>query len=244
MGIKAVIFDWGGTLTPWAKIDYRAEWRSVAEVVAPAAVEPTTSALLDAADQVWVRSRDEHRSATFEEIVTVAGHTVTPEAIAAYRAFWEPATVTDPDVRVLFESLRAVGIKVGVLSNTVWPRAWHEEIFARDGVDDLIDGDVYTSELTRTKPHREAFVAAMDAVGAGDPGECAFVGDRLFDDIWGASAVGMRTIHVPHSAIPAAQLGHSVGEPDAVVQRLSEVARVIEGWHDVRGATRVEPQNT
>ena len=52
-----------------------------------------------------------------------------------------------------------------------------------------------------------------------DPARCVYVGDRLFDDIWGARHAGMRAIHVPHSTIPAEQLGHSEGEPDAVGTR-------------------------
>ena len=237
MSVDAVIFDWGGTLTPWATIDYRDEWRSVASVAAPDDAEDLTSALLEAATAVWARARDEHRSATFEEICALAGCAVTSDSIAAYRAFWEPATITNRDARPLFESLRDHDIKVGVLSNTVWPRAWHEEIFVRDGVDRLIDGDVYTSEIDWTKPHPEAFTTAMAAVDVDDPGSCVFVGDRLFDDIWGAAAVGMRTIHVPHSTIPVDQIGHSIGEPDAVVQRLSEVADVVGNWHDIRWTT-------
>ena len=48
-----------------------------------------------------------------------------------------------------------------------------------------------------------------------------FVGDRLFDDIWGARNAGMRAVHLPHSDIPAEQVGHTVGEPDAA-QALDE----------------------
>jgi putative hydrolase of the HAD superfamily len=117
-----------------------------------------------------------------------------------------------------------------VLSNTVWPRAWHEEFFRRDWVLHLIDADVYTSEIPWTKPAPQAFLAAMEAVGVDDPARCVFVGDRLFDDIWGAGNAGMRTVHVPHSDIPSAQVGHSEGEPDAVVQRLADVYDVVTRW--------------
>ena len=137
---------------------------------------------------------------------------------------------TDPDVGPLFEALREQDIRVGVLSNTVWPREWHEEFFDRDGVLHLIDGAVYTSEVPWTKPAPEAFHAAMAAVGVDEPARCAFVGDRLFDDIWGAGNVGMRTIHVPHSDIPSTQVGHSEGEPDAVVHRLADVLTVLDRW--------------
>jgi putative hydrolase of the HAD superfamily len=54
-----------------------------------------------------------------------------------------------------------------------------------------------------------------------------YVGDRLFDDVWGAQQAGMRAIHVPHSTIPADQVGHSEGEPDAVAHELAEVPAIV-----------------
>jgi putative hydrolase of the HAD superfamily len=228
--IDAVIFDWGGTLTPWKSIDPSQEWASLARMAAPDRVDEATTALLDAASMVWKRSRDEHRSATLAEICALAGLAVEDPHLTGYREFWEHATYTDDDVLPLFSRLKVDGIRVGVLSNTVWPRAWHEEFFDRDGVLDLLDGAVYTSEIAWTKPSPEAFGAAMRAVGASDPARCVFVGDRLFDDIWGASNAGMRTILVPHSDIPLDQVGHSVGEPDAIAHRLSEVADIVSAW--------------
>jgi putative hydrolase of the HAD superfamily len=94
----------------------------------------------------------------------------------------------------------------------------------------MLDGAVYTSEVPWTKPAPEAFEAAMTAVGVADAAACVFVGDRLFDDIWGAANAGMRTIHVPHSDIPPAQVGHTEGEPDAVAVRLAHVYEIIAAW--------------
>lgn len=228
--IEAVIFDWGGTLTPWRSIDPAEEWASLARLAAPDRVDEATTALLDAAAMVWKRSRDDHRSATMAEIVELAGLPFDEAHLTAYREFWEHATFTDDDVLPLFSRLKVDGIKIGVLSNTVWPRQWHEEFFDRDGILDMLDGAVYTSDIPWTKPSPEAFRAAMEAVGADDPSRCVFVGDRLFDDIWGASNAGMRTILVPHSDIPVDQAGHSVGEPDAVAHRLAEVYDIVSAW--------------
>ncbi len=228
--IEAVIFDWGGTLTPWHTIDFGEESRALAQ----AARDPHDEAHLDlhrAGQSVWTRSRDHHTSATIADIFAEAGLVHDEGMLTAYREFWEPHTLTDPEVGPLFESLRAAGIKVGVLSNTVWPRAWHEEFFERDGVLHLIDGAVYSSEIPWTKPAPEAFRAALDVVGVTDPSRCVFVGDRLFDDIWGAANAGLRTIHVPHSDIPAEQIGHTEGDPDAVVHRLSEIDAVVRAWN-------------
>ena len=228
--VEAVIFDWGGTLTPWRSIDPAEEWRSVARLAVPDRVEEATAALMAAAEAAWARSRDEHRSATLAEICALAQVAVEDTHLAGYREFWEHATFTDDDVLPLFSRFKVEGLKVGVLSNTVWPRQWHEDIFERDGVLDMLDGAVYSSEIPWTKPSPEAFEAAMAAVGVEEPARCVFVGDRLFDDIWGASNAGMRTILVPHSDIPAGQVGHTAGEPDAVVERLSEVHDVVSSW--------------
>jgi len=57
-----------------------------------------------------------------------------------------------------------------------------------------------------------------------------YVGDRLFDDVWGAQQAGLRAVHIPLSAIPAAQAGHTEGRPDAVVHALSELPGVLAAW--------------
>jgi putative hydrolase of the HAD superfamily len=227
--IRAVIFDWGGTLTPWRTIDFAEESRALA-AAAQDGEDDADERLGAAVQAVWSRSRDHHTSATVADIFAEAGLSHDESLLVEYRDFWAPHTVTDPDVLPLFSRLRLDGLKVGVLSNTVWPRAWHEDIFERDGVLDLVDGAVYTSEIPWTKPSPEAFRAAIHAVGVEDPAACVFVGDRLFDDIWGAANAGMQTVYVPHSDIPLQQLGHSEGEPDAVVERLTDVYDVVTAW--------------
>jgi putative hydrolase of the HAD superfamily len=227
--LQAVIFDWGGTLTPWHTIDPDEEARALA-AAAVDADDHAARRLAEAVQTVWGRSRDHHTSATVAEIFAEAGLTHDESLLSGYRDFWAPHSTTDPEVVPLLRRLRSDGLRVGVLSNTVWPRAWHEEFFARDGVLDLLDGAVYSSEVPWTKPAPEAFHAAMAAVGVDDPAACVFVGDRLFDDVWGAANAGMRTIHVPHSVIPRVQVGHTEGEPDAVVQRLAQVHDVVSAW--------------
>jgi putative hydrolase of the HAD superfamily len=150
--------------------------------------------------------------------------------LEAYYEFWEPHTLTDPQVGPMWSELRSAGIKVGVLSNTLWAAERHRGWFERDGVLDLIDGDVYTSEIPWTKPSPNAFAAAMDAVGATDPARCVYVGDRLFDDVWGAQNAGLRAIHIPHSLIPSEQIGHTEGVPDAVAHQLAEIPAIVAGF--------------
>lgn len=236
--LEAVIFDWGGTLTAWHDVDFHAESMALAQAVISVNDDPQDPAahaqrLHAAGTVIWGRSRDHQQSSTVADLFAEAGLEHDPELLAAYYDFWEPHTATDPEVRPLWEALRRQGIKVGVLSNTIWPRDYHREIFARDGVLDLIDGDVYSSEIEWTKPSPHAFTAAMATVGASDPARCVYVGDRLYDDIWGAGSTGLRTIHVPHSTIPAEQIGHTEGTPDAVAHTLSDVLQIVTGWQQV-----------
>jgi putative hydrolase of the HAD superfamily len=231
MQIDAVIFDWGGTLTKWHDIDFHEESLALAHAVVAAdgsGQDVHVEALHRANQVIWGRSRDRQQSATVADLFAEAGLDHDPELLVHYREFWEPHTGTDPQAGPVFEALRERGVRVGVLSNTIWPRAWHEDFFRRDGVLDLIDAGVYTSEIPWTKPSPHAFAAAMEAVGATRPDRCVYVGDRLYDDIWGAQNAGLRTIHVPHSTIPSEQLGHREGKPDAVAHEVAEIPELID----------------
>lgn len=237
--VEAVVFDWGGTLTPWHRIDLLDQWLAYAEVYEPTRREVLAGQLLAAEQEVWRRAREQHRSAALSEVIRAAGldphGTRHEQALGAYQAYWEPHTYADPDAAPLFAGLREKGVRVGVLSNTLWSRDYHTRVFARDGLGELIDAAVYSSEIAWTKPHPEAFRSAAAAVGASDPSRCVFVGDRPFEDIHGAQQVGMRAILVPHSEIPADQRGHTEGQPDAVALRLADVLDVVEAWSAAAG---------
>jgi len=227
MAVRAVIFDWGGTLTPWHQIDHGELWRQACAPHFPAGQVAGIAAAICAAEQgLWQVSRDSGQSATLDHVFAQAGVAATEGLLASYYALWDPHTYTDPDVAPLLRYLRERGIRVGVLSNTMWPRTAHERVFRRDEVLSLIDGAVYSSEIPWVKPHADAFRAAMAAIGMTDPGECVYVGDRPYDDVHGAKSMGMRAVLVPHSDVPPC----AAAVPDAVITRLSELARHLDAW--------------
>jgi putative hydrolase of the HAD superfamily len=240
--VEAVIFDWGGTLTPWHTVAFDDQWQSYARVHARQSgrTEEEAAELADRIMQLersaWLRLREAGASARLEEILAEAGvasdDPAHPAALAAYQEFWEPHTLTDPEVRPLWEGLRHRGIRVGVLSNTIWSRAYHESVFARDGVLHLVDGAVYSSEIEHAKPHRAAFRAALDAVGVIDPAAAVYVGDRPYEDVHGAQRAGLRAVLIPHSDIPAEQQVPVDVEPDAVAHRLLDLLDIVDAWRE------------
>jgi putative hydrolase of the HAD superfamily len=52
-----------------------------------------------------------------------------------------------------------------------------------------------------------------------------FVGDRPYDDIYGAHGAGLRTVQRRVAGIP-----HFDVEPDATIDTLPELLPIIDGW--------------
>ncbi len=221
-----MIFDWGGTLTPWHTIDHVALWQAVCAQHFPADYVARANAILAAELRAWELVVAEQASSTLLAVLAEAGVVPSDGLLASYRREFEPHTFTDPAVPTMLTQLRERGIKIGLLSNTLWPRDWHDDVLRRDGVLDLFDGAVYSSEIPWAKPHREAFLAAMAAVGVADPARCVFVGDRPWDDIHGAKSLGMRGVLIPHSQVP----DFADVTPDAVIDDLAELPGVIDAW--------------
>ncbi len=234
MTLEAVIFDWGGTLTPFHTIDLADLWAVAARILAPDRAEPLTEALLAVEQEFWARvERDSGlASTTLDEMIAAAAErtgvqlesVVKDQALAAHLEAWTPHTHTDSDAAPLLRALRGRGLSTGVLSNTHWPREWLDRIFARDGILDLLDVRVYTSELAHTKPHAEAFRAVLGQLDV-EPERAVMVGDRPFDDVAGAKAVGMRAVLLPNDEVPSAPI-----TPDATITRLSELLPIVDAW--------------
>jgi len=222
-----VIFDWGGTLTPWHTIDHEVLWHEVCQPHFPAAQAGDVAQAIYAAERaVWEDIDRTQRSATLAHVFDRAQVTATDGVLSSYFEAWEPHTLTDPQALPLLRELRRRNITIGVLSNTLWPRSAHERCFARDQVSGLIDGAVYSSEIPWTKPHPEAFRAAMAAVGEDDPASCVFVGDRPYDDVHGAKGVGMRAVLIRNTDVPS----YDAAVPDAIITKLPELIRHIDHW--------------
>ena len=90
------------------------------------------------------------------------------------------------------------------------------------GVEPLVDAVVYAGHYGGGKPEARPFLEAAARV-ATHPARCVFVGDDPWCDIYGAGAVGMRTIRIRCHADRASE---PACDADAVVTRLDQVSGI------------------
>ena len=231
--IDAVIFDWGGTLSVFADVDMEDMWRLAARHLAPAQEDELCARLVQAEADAWARIAVDQHSFTLAQLLADASSAIGLDVAAAvleeashrHLDAWTPHVRHDPQAAEVLRALKARGLRVGLLSNTHWPREFHEHFLDRDGLAGFIDVRLYTSELPRSKPHPTAFRAALQAVGEVAPHRAVFVGDRLYDDIHGAKSAGLKAVLRVNPGVP----GYDV-EPDATITSLPELLPIVDSW--------------
>lgn len=241
MPVEAVIFDWGGTLSVFASLEMIDVWTLAAEHLAPRRVDEVRDRLVAVEQSIWDRVLGDQTSATLAEILDIASEelgldvtqAVLEEAAVRHLDSWTPHIVHDHDAAPTLRALREKGFKTGLLSNTHWPRSFHEHFLDRDGLADLLDVRCYTSEMERTKPHASAFRHVLDALEVDDPSRAVFVGDRPFDDVFGALQAGLRGVLRNNPMVPPYDV-----EPSAVIDRLPQLVSIVDRWHAGEAARR------
>jgi putative hydrolase of the HAD superfamily len=231
--VEAVIFDWGGTLSVFVQSELVDAWRLAARHLAPDREDELTDRLVEVEAAFWATTSSHQRSATLADLLAAAtkelgldvAEALLEEAAVRHLDAWTDHIRHDPDAAPTLAALRDRGLRIGLLSNTHWPRAFHERFLERDGLAELIDARLYTSEMPHQKPHASAFAAAIEALGVDDPTTAVFVGDRPWDDVVGAKRAGLRAVLRPNPLVDPYEV-----EPDAVVERLPDLVPLIDGW--------------
>jgi putative hydrolase of the HAD superfamily len=233
--IEAVIFDWGGTLSIWAEVEIADMWRLAATHVSEltgADSEELLGRLVSVEERMWEQGTlrdfssftlsDIFRTASKEVGVDVA-EAMLEEAALHHLDTWTPHVRHDPEAVETLIGLRERGVRIGLLSNTHWPEAWHEHFLERDGLLDHIDVRVYSSAESHMKPHPAIFELALARLGAA-PEVTVMVGDRQLDDVSGAQGAGMRGIW-KHTRL--AKRWPDI-LPDHEIERLPELLELVD----------------
>lgn len=111
---------------------------------------------------------------------------------AYYNPIHEQITLFPYAVEIL-SKINQAGMKIGLVSNTIFPAEYHREEMRDFGIYDFFDFTLFSSDENIRKPGKDIFLKALK-LGESDPGETVFIGDRLVEDIGGPQSVGIAAI--------------------------------------------------
>ncbi len=115
------------------------------------------------------------------------------DILDAEQQCWDRAVRLDPDALQVLSWLRAHGIRRAICSNAPFPPEMMRRQVDSNGVGEMVDAVIFSSEVGRRKPAPEVYRAALSAIGV-DARNALFVGDRVREDYEGPRALGMRAV--------------------------------------------------
>jgi putative hydrolase of the HAD superfamily len=202
--LRAVLFDWGGTLMEdeWsdeiALEGHRAGLTALGRDGLPDADAFTSYLNEHEAELFPAASEDEiDLAAVMTSSFRAQGVDLTDDDLRVFlratQDVWSGYYRLAESTHALLEALRARGLKLGLVSNTASPEWLLQPVLDRQGLVDRVDAIVLSSEVGKRKPHPAIFERALGELGV-EAAAALFVGDRLGADVLGASRVGMKTV--------------------------------------------------
>jgi putative hydrolase of the HAD superfamily len=201
--LRAVLFDWGDTLMrfDWSEARVADGIRAGLEAVGGEVedVERLAALFVERVLGHFESGLPEELEypGLVRELLGEAGVALDEETLERYveaeHAEWESAAVIGSATHALLESLRARGLKLGLVSNAFDSRRLLDRDMERMGLAERLDSVVFSSEVGVRKPHPEIFRRCLAELEV-EPERALFVGDRLYEDVRGASELGMKTV--------------------------------------------------
>jgi putative hydrolase of the HAD superfamily len=233
--LRAVLFDWGDTLTT---IDWRDGLPDEGNAAGLAAIG--RDGLPDPAEITrWFSRTDElfpldaedeadlmaiHRECLSSLGLALAEHELR-RYVEASHAYWGRFGRVHEATLPLLDALRERGLLLAIVSNTPQPAWLLEPLLELQGLVARVDAVVLSSEVGKRKPHAAIFERALAELGIAAE-EALFVGDRLYHDVLGAARVGMRTVQARWFRVDEHPLG---AEPDFRADRPGDVLDLVGG---------------
>jgi HAD superfamily hydrolase (TIGR01549 family) len=133
-----------------------------------------------------------------------------------------------PDALPCLAALRDAGFRLAVIANQPVPR--HQQLLALGVEAEVI---AMSDEMDLFKPDPAFFDRTLELLGAPDPADVAYVGDRVDNDVLPAIAAGMRAIWIRRGPWGVIHRMPEGTRPALVVDTLEELAdRIGEAWPD------------
>jgi len=239
--VRAILFDFGHTLVDFKRTQdalhaayqqIRARIEAVAYMEVPELLD-LVERVAGGVDSMVAESYEQRRMEevaqaellrqAFSGIGFDLPEDVMDHIVALDHSAYSNSITVEPEVLATLERLRQAGYPMGLVSNiTLQPDLMRADL-ERMGVGRYLDATVFSSEVGVRKPDPRIFQEALERLGV-EPAETVFVGDRLYDDVSGAQAAGMRAVHTRQFR----QEDDPDYAPDAVIGHLSELPEVLE----------------
>ncbi len=118
---------------------------------------------------------------------------ITPEKFECI--VWQNTVVLKPypDIDFVLSQLKKQGMRLSVLSNTIFSGYSMKYEFSKHNLFDYFDHITTSADIGVRKPDKQIFLNAIDRTKL-QPSDILFVGDNLEADIIGAHSVGLKTI--------------------------------------------------
>jgi FMN phosphatase YigB (HAD superfamily) len=207
--LEGIIFDLGSTLIEYENIPW--EFMNITGLQAGYAyLEETGMSLPDSAifKDRYIAVREKYRmnsKATLREwLITDAVSELLQSfnldggrdyAQGFFNAYYQPVarqlTIFADTINVLAE-LKNRGIKIGLVSNTIFPESYHQTELIHFDIRKYLDFTVFSSSFGYRKPHPSIYERAVDLIGI-EKKHLLFVGDRYEEDYLGPMAFGIRS---------------------------------------------------
>ncbi len=211
MKFDAALFDLGGTLIIY---ENKHSWKELALLgcrnAAPVLkelsgaeipAERIRSHLLQVLDDAIQAHSEDLAEIDLYEIISVVlsdlGVEISDGLPAKFvDSYYEPTTdqiILVPGAVELLSKLKDAGLKIGLISNSIFPAKFHRDEMRRFGILHYFDFTIFSSEVMIRKPNKEIYLKAL-SLAKSQSERTVFVGDRLLEDVAGPQAVGMKAI--------------------------------------------------
>jgi putative hydrolase of the HAD superfamily len=124
--------------------------------------------------------------------------------------------------------LHDAGVRLALISNSIWPGDIHRLDLQRYGLLESFDATLFSAETGLWKPDPRVFERALAEVGAAAE-QAVFVGDQIVEDIGGAKRAGMQAIQIGGTPQNLDGEGNEGLRPDGSIRTLWELPETLVG---------------
>ncbi len=204
MAIRAVLFDWGGTIVKDDRLTVAAPAVAISDYARKSLDADLTADRFERAFQAvlpeyrpGLTTETPHLSRLLGAAFTWLGMAVSARDVdACARLFFQEAMhnldVYD-DARALLASLKYRGYRCGVITNAIYPASLFLPKVNELGLSGYFETFVTSADVGLGKPNPAPYVKALADLAL-EPQEALFVGDTAETDIAGARAAGLRAV--------------------------------------------------